>query len=106
MKLKYVLGILSLVHAMFMFYDLVQSLWEPKVIKLDWYSLLLGRGEWNHYDSGWGKVGVLLGLCLCVKLGVGHGLNFHPSVSLSGKGCQQDGMVRGRAILPGYRVKD
>ena len=83
-KLRYVLSFLSLVHAMFMFYDLGWSLWEPKVIKLDWYSLLLGRGERNHYDFSWGKVGVLLALCFCVKVGIGHGLNLHPSVSLSG----------------------
>ena len=87
MKLRYVLGFLSLVHAMFMFYDLGRSVWEPKGIRLDWYSILLGRVEQNHSDSVWGNVGVLLGLYLCVRVGIGHGLNFHQSVSLSGKGC-------------------
>lgn len=72
---------------MFIFYDLGQSLWEPKEIKLDRYSIMLGRGERNHSDSSWGKVGVLLGLFLYVEVGIGHDLNMHFNLSLSGKGC-------------------
>ena len=58
MKLRYVLSFLSLVHAMFMFYDLGWSLWEHKVIKLDWYSLLLGRERGTITTLVGGRLGL------------------------------------------------